>query len=129
MKRGRDAPRAQRMKEHGSGISRFVGMELVEEIVARVCGIEQFSEFSAKRFDLLIVEQTYAGEISMSVKEFNLFVAEAILIPVAASVCRSEEIGDRAMITGEIFVHANCGFAARCAERLCLSVIRFHFSE
>ena len=42
MKAGRDAPGAQRMKQDGSRISRFVGMKFVEEMMARMAWIDQF---------------------------------------------------------------------------------------
>src|SRR6266571_5443134 len=59
MKARRDSPRAQRMKQNGRRIGRFVRVKLVEEIVAGMIEIDQASEFVAKRFNLFVIQHAY----------------------------------------------------------------------
>ena len=82
MKTGRDAPGAQRMKQNGNRIGRFVGMKFVEEMMAQVIRIDQFCELATQYFDLFVIEDADAGEIAASVKKFYLLAAETILLPL-----------------------------------------------
>src|SRR2546425_7349634 len=74
MKARSNAPRAQRMKQRGRWISRLVGMEFIEEFVAGVIWVDKFGQLCAKDFDLLLVQEAYAGEIAVGVEEFDLIV-------------------------------------------------------
>ena len=65
-------------------------MEFIEEIVAGMTWIGEVRQFSAQRFDLLVVEHPNAGEITVLVKEFDLIVGEAILVPIFSSRGRFE---------------------------------------
>src|SRR5206468_3726590 len=95
MKTRRDAPRAQRMKEHRPGISRFVRMEFVEESVAGMIRTDELRELSAQRFDLLVIQHASAGEVAMRVEERDLLFGEAILLPRLSRCGSLEKIGQR----------------------------------
>src|ERR1041384_3819014 len=77
MKRRRNSPRAQRMKKHHRRIGRFVRMKFVEEVMTGMFWIDKFREFVAKGVNLLIVQDTNAGEITISTKKTDPIVSSA----------------------------------------------------
>src|SRR5215469_16633738 len=65
VKAGRDTPGSQRVKQDLCRIGRFVGMILVEEVMAGMRRIREQGQLLAKRFYLLVVEDANAGQIAM----------------------------------------------------------------
>src|SRR5258706_11447608 len=65
--------------------------------------INETGQFGAQRFDLFIVQDTDAGEITVGVKEFDLILSEAEGLPVSDRSLK--ERADRTMIAGKIFDH------------------------
>src|SRR5258707_11451817 len=76
-------------------------MEFIEEFVAGLIWIDEFSQFQAQSLYLFIVQEAYAGKITVGVEEFDLIVCETILLRLVSI----EERRDRTMIAGKIFDH------------------------
>src|SRR5437870_12281614 len=70
MKARHDAPGPKRMKQHSRRIGRFIGMKFIEERVAGMNWIDQLREFAPQRFDLVVVKNLKAREITVLMKEF-----------------------------------------------------------
>jgi hypothetical protein len=69
-------------------------MKFVEQMMAGMIWIDQFREFFAKNFDLLIVQQTNAGEVTVRMKELDLILGETVLIPIVDTGWLLEKLGD-----------------------------------
>jgi len=98
MKRRRNPPRSQRVKEHSVWIVRLVRMEFVKEIVAGMILIDQLREVATQCVDLFVIEHSDACEISLLLEEFDLIVGETIFVPVAESIGRWKKISDWTVI-------------------------------
>ena len=57
-------------------------MKFVKEIVAGMIWLDQLSQLSAQRLDLLVIQGPNAGEVAVSVEEIDLIAGESILIPI-----------------------------------------------
>ncbi len=80
-------------------------MELVEEIIARMFGIEQLLQFRPQALDLLIAQDADAGEIAVFVKEANLLITEAIPLPFIGGTRQCEQIANEIVTARQIFDH------------------------
>ena len=75
-----DAPRAERVKQNLVGIRRLIRVELIKQVITRMARIDQLQHFAAQHFDLLVIQQTDAGDISVFAIELHLLIAQTKLV-------------------------------------------------
>jgi hypothetical protein len=68
VKRGRDAPRAERVEEDPSRLERLVRMSFVEEVRSGMRRVEKRLELGTEELDLILVEYPQACEKSVAVE-------------------------------------------------------------
>ena len=56
-------------------------MKFVEEMMSRMIWIYQFRKFGSQNFNLVVIQNTNAREISVAMKEFSLIFRQTVLFP------------------------------------------------
>ena len=98
MKRRRDAPCAERMKQNSRRISRFVRMKFVEQVMTRMVRIDQVGEISKQRFDLLIIQDPRTNQISMFIEEADFVWSQTVFLPLLCVSGLPKQVGNRAVV-------------------------------
>src|SRR6266550_261223 len=65
VKSWRDTPSAQRMKQNCVRIGRFIAVVFVEQFTSLSIGVQKSVKFGAQNFNLPVVQQANAGEITV----------------------------------------------------------------
>jgi hypothetical protein len=79
---GQNAPGAEGVEEDAVRVGGFIGVVFVKEVAAGMRRVHELLDFGAKDFDLIIGEDTHAGEIAVFAKEGDLGVGEAVAVVV-----------------------------------------------
>src|SRR5690349_13758109 len=101
---GQDAPGPESVKKDLIGVGRLIRVEFIKQAITRMSRIDEIQHFATKHFDLFIVQQTNARDVSVLAIELHLFIAQAKLGGVVGSQCR-KQISDRLMILRQVFCH------------------------
>ena len=105
VKRRPHTPGAEGVEEHGVGVVRFVAVIFIKQLVAVMLRIGHLRQFAAQCLDLRIIEQPDARYIAVLHKMRNLLRAQLMRCPFLGRGGLRKQVGDRAVLHGEVFCH------------------------
>ena len=114
---GRDAPRAQCMKEDGARVGRLVRVELVEKLVLRVIRIGERRQIRTQRFDLRVRQERHTGQVTVLVEKGDAIGRKCVTCPIVLCRYPIEERADGLVALGEIADHTEIVPHQRAGER------------
>ena len=117
VERRRDPPGPEGMEQHPARVGRLVGVVLVPQFLALVVRVEQPGELASQPLDLVVVEQADPGDVAVFVEERDLFVAQAVPVPLVAGLRQGDQVADGGVLRREVGGHVWVGLWGRRVRR------------